>query len=54
MIGMDGRMLAAEVMEDDAAEEVDRRAGELFDARNRDPRRCPARASCSIAWTGWT
>ena len=42
MIGMDGRMLAAEVIgEDGAAEEVDRRAGELFDAHNRDPRPLP-------------
>jgi HAD superfamily hydrolase (TIGR01509 family) len=42
MIGMDGRRLAAEVLGDDgAAEEVDRRAGELFDERNRDPRPLP-------------
>jgi HAD superfamily hydrolase (TIGR01509 family) len=42
MIGMDGRRLAAEVIGDDAdAEEVDRRAGELFDELNRDPRRLP-------------
>ena len=42
MIGMDGRQLAAEVIgQDDSAEEVDRRAGELFDARNRDPRPLP-------------
>jgi HAD superfamily hydrolase (TIGR01509 family) len=42
MIGMDGRRLAAEVMGDDApTEEVDRRAGELFDQRNRDPRPLP-------------
>ena len=42
MIGMDGQMLAAEVIGDDAAaEEVDRRAGELFDARNRDPQPLP-------------
>jgi HAD superfamily hydrolase (TIGR01509 family) len=42
MIGMDGRRLAAEVTEDeDSAEEVDRRAGELFDERNRDPRPLP-------------
>ena len=42
MIGMDGRRLAAEVLGDDGdAEEVDRRAGELFDERNRDPRPLP-------------
>jgi len=42
MIGMDGRRLAAEVMGDDApTEEVDRRAGELFDERNRDPQPPP-------------
>jgi HAD superfamily hydrolase (TIGR01509 family) len=42
MIGMDGRRLAAEVMGHDApTEEVDRRAGELFDERNRDPRPLP-------------
>jgi HAD superfamily hydrolase (TIGR01509 family) len=42
MIGMDGRRLAAEVMGDDsAAEQVDRRAGALFDERNRDPRPLP-------------
>ena len=37
MIGMDGRRLATEVLGDDGpAEEVDRRAGTLFDERNRD------------------
>jgi HAD superfamily hydrolase (TIGR01509 family) len=42
MIGMDGRRLAAEVLGDGGdAEEVDRRAGELFDERNRDPRPLP-------------
>ena len=42
MIGMDGRRLATEVLGDDGdAEEVDRRAGELFDERNRDPRPLP-------------
>ena len=42
MIGMDGRRLAAEVTGDEAsAEEVDRRAGELFDERNRNPRPLP-------------
>jgi HAD superfamily hydrolase (TIGR01509 family) len=45
MIGMDGRRLAIEVasragatLDDTASEEIDRRAGELFDQRNRDPR----------------
>jgi HAD superfamily hydrolase (TIGR01509 family) len=38
MIGMDGRRLAAEVMGDGgSADEVDRRAGALFDERNREP-----------------
>jgi HAD superfamily hydrolase (TIGR01509 family) len=42
MIGMDGRRLAAEVMGHDApTEEVDRRAGVLFDECNRDPRPLP-------------
>ena len=42
MIGMDGRRLAAEVMgAGSPTEEVDRRAGELFDERNRDPRPLP-------------
>jgi HAD superfamily hydrolase (TIGR01509 family) len=42
MIGMDGRRLAAEVTGDEgSAEEVDKRAGELFDERNRDPRPLP-------------
>jgi HAD superfamily hydrolase (TIGR01509 family) len=42
MIGMDGRRLATEVLGDDGpAEEVDRRAGTLFDERNRDPRPLP-------------
>ena len=42
MIGMDGRRLAAEVTGDEgSAEVVDRRAGELFDERNRDPRPLP-------------
>ena len=42
MIGMDGRRLAADVLGDDGpAEEVDRRAGALFDERNRDPRPLP-------------
>ncbi len=45
MIGMDGRRLALEVasrasatLDGTASEEIDRRAGELFDQRNRDPR----------------
>jgi HAD superfamily hydrolase (TIGR01509 family) len=42
MIGMDGRRLAAEVIGNDgSAEEVDARAGALFDERNRDPRPLP-------------
>jgi HAD superfamily hydrolase (TIGR01509 family) len=47
-IGMDGRRLAIEVashggatLDDTAAEEIDRRAGELFDQRNRNPRPLP-------------
>jgi HAD superfamily hydrolase (TIGR01509 family) len=42
MIGMDGRRLAADVTGDEkSAEEIDRRAGELFDERNREPRPLP-------------
>ena len=48
MIGMDGRQLAREAAEaggrrlgEDEAEEIDRRSGELFDARNRDPQPLP-------------
>lgn len=48
MIGMDGRMLARQVartaaraLADAEVEELDRRAGELFDERNRDPRPLP-------------
>lgn len=48
MIGMDGRRLAREAFEasgrplgDDESEVIDRRSGELFDARNRDPRPLP-------------
>jgi HAD superfamily hydrolase (TIGR01509 family) len=48
MIGMDGRHLAREAAEaggrhlgEDDAEELDRRSGELFDARNRDPQLLP-------------
>jgi HAD superfamily hydrolase (TIGR01509 family) len=48
MIGMDGRRLAREVareagraLSDEEAEELDRRSGELFDARNGDPRPLP-------------
>jgi HAD superfamily hydrolase (TIGR01509 family) len=48
MIGMDGRRLAREVarqagrtLSDEEAEELDRRSGELFDERNRDPRPLP-------------
>ena len=48
MIGIDGRRLAREAagaagrtLTDDEAEAIDRRSGELFDARNRDPRPLP-------------
>lgn len=48
MIGMDGRQLARRVaaaagrdQTDDEAEAMDRRSGELFDERNRDPRPLP-------------
>ena len=48
MIGMDGRRLAREVaraaaqaLTDAEVEELDRRSGELFDERNRDPRPLP-------------
>jgi HAD superfamily hydrolase (TIGR01509 family) len=48
MIGMDGRQLAREValaaglrLTDEEAETIDRRSGELFDERNRDPRPLP-------------
>ena len=48
MIGMDGRRLAAEVaaaagapIDDATAEVIDRRAGELFDERSREPRPLP-------------
>ena len=48
MIGMDGRHLAREAAEaggrhlgEDETEAIDRRSGELFDARNRDPRPLP-------------
>lgn len=48
MIGMDGRRLAIEVaaasgtaLDEAQAEEIDRRAGEAFDERNRDPRPLP-------------
>ena len=48
MIGMDGRMLAREVARtagqtpsDAEVEELERRSGELFDERNRDPRPLP-------------
>ncbi|MEP7081754.1 MAG: HAD family hydrolase [Chloroflexota bacterium] len=55
MIGMDGRRLAREVaraagraLTDAEVEELDRRSGELFDERNRDPRPLPgARALLS-------
>ena len=48
MIGMDGRRLAREASKaaerhlgEDEAEAIDRRSGELFDARNSDPRPLP-------------
>ena len=48
MIGMDGRQLAADVaaaagrrLADGEAEAIDRRSGELFDGRNREPRPLP-------------
>ena len=42
MIGMDGRRLASEVLGPAApSDEVDRRAGQLFDEHNRDPRPLP-------------
>jgi HAD superfamily hydrolase (TIGR01509 family) len=48
MIGMDGRRLATEAaaaagraLTDDEAEAIDRRSGELFDERNREPRPLP-------------
>ena len=48
MIGMDGRQLAREVasaagrrLTDEEAEATDRRSGELFDERNRDPKPLP-------------
>jgi HAD superfamily hydrolase (TIGR01509 family) len=48
MIGMDGRRLARDAAEaagqrlgEDEVEALDRRSGELFDARNRDPRPLP-------------
>ena len=48
MIGMDGRQLARDVasaagrrLADEEAEAIDRRSGELFDERNRDPKPLP-------------
>ena len=48
MIGMDGRQLARDVasgagrrLTDEEAEAIDRRSGELFDERNRDPKPLP-------------
>jgi HAD superfamily hydrolase (TIGR01509 family) len=48
MIGMDGRQLAREValaaglrLADEEAEAIDRRSGERFDERNRDPKPLP-------------
>lgn len=52
LIGMDGRRLAIDVatvageaLSEDESDELDRRAGELFDERNRDPRPLPGAAS---------
>jgi len=52
LIGMDGRRLAVEVataaghaLSEDESDELDRRAGELFDERNRDPRPLPGAAA---------
>lgn len=48
MIGMDGKQLAREVaatagrrLTDEEAEAIDRRSGQLFDERNRDPKPLP-------------
>ena len=48
MIGMDGKQLARELasmagrrLTDEEAEAIDRRSGELFDERNRDPKPLP-------------
>lgn len=56
MIGMDGRRLALEAarragrpLDDDEAEELDRRSGELFDERNRSPRALPGAHSLLTA-----
>ena len=53
---MDGRRLAREAAEaggrhlgEDDAEEIDRRSGELFDARNRDPRPLPGAREMLLA-----
>lgn len=55
MIGMDGRRLAREVARaagqaptDAAVEELDRRSGELFDERNRDPQ--PLSGARELLW----
>ena len=64
MIGMDGRRLAREVaraagrqLTEAEAEELDRRSGELFDERNRDPRPLPGAREllasldeCGVTW----
>jgi HAD superfamily hydrolase (TIGR01509 family) len=46
MIGMDGVRLAREILGDGGSlpEDVDRRAGQLFDERNREPRPLPGAA----------
>lgn len=53
LIGMDGPRLAREIsagtatpLDAEAAREVDRRAGELFDERNRQPRPLPGARAC--------
>jgi HAD superfamily hydrolase (TIGR01509 family) len=56
MIGMDGRYLARNAAEaggrhlgEDEAEAIDRRSGELFDARNRGPRPLPGAREMLLA-----
>jgi HAD superfamily hydrolase (TIGR01509 family) len=64
MIGMDGVRLAQEVaisagrpLDDEGAQRIDHRAGELFDERNRDPRPLPgvreALAALDAAGVTW-
>jgi HAD superfamily hydrolase (TIGR01509 family) len=56
MIGMDGRRLAREAagaagrrLTDEEAEAIDRRSGELFDERNRDPQPLPGARELLLA-----